>query len=276
MCYNLPVTYHHKSWSTMTDKIFTIKTSIVVNIVHLAVVVPRSRNQIKLICGTLQCMYWYACTCSSQLLSVCRYVKLYGMKFSREDHLTFIYLMYQLVTIPNLEPWLVSKFAQALIILLKWVICRLCCKVLFLPNTVMEYNKSILCCACAMVNYTWTLPLNNFMFFDPVLFTETFPVCVKLRPLWCTVFPGRRSWSLQKNWCSHGDPYMISVSGSWPLVPVLLACTATFRKCENSFVGVTQFYKHLCLLHCTVCSLNAAGGVWSANSSAGMTCVSSE
>lgn len=48
-----------------------------------------------------------------------KYVKLYGMKFSKEDHLTFIRLMYQLVTIPNLEPWLVSKFAQALIILLK-------------------------------------------------------------------------------------------------------------------------------------------------------------
>jgi hypothetical protein len=49
----------------------------------------------------------------------CRYVKLYGMKFSKEDHLTFIHLMYQLVTIPNLEPWLVSKFSQTLIILLK-------------------------------------------------------------------------------------------------------------------------------------------------------------
>jgi len=49
----------------------------------------------------------------------CRYVKLFGMKFSKEDHLTFIHLLYQLVTIPNLEPWLVSKFAHTLITLLK-------------------------------------------------------------------------------------------------------------------------------------------------------------
>jgi len=48
-----------------------------------------------------------------------KYVKLFGMKFSKEDHLTFIHLLYQLVTIPNLEPWLVSKFAHTLITLLK-------------------------------------------------------------------------------------------------------------------------------------------------------------
>lgn len=141
MCYKLPITYHHKLWSIMTDKIFTVKTSVVVNAVHLAVVVPGSRNQIKLSCCTLQCMHWYACTCSPQLLSVCRYVKLYGMKFSREDHLTFIHLMYQLVTVPNLEPWLVSKFAQALIILLKWVICHLCCEVLFVPTLWWSITK---------------------------------------------------------------------------------------------------------------------------------------
>ncbi|XP_021936150.1 proteasome activator complex subunit 4B-like isoform X2 [Zootermopsis nevadensis] len=57
--------------------------------------------------------------CGMWTARLSKYVKLYGMKFSKEDHLNFIHLMYQLVTIPNLEPWLVSKFSLALIILLK-------------------------------------------------------------------------------------------------------------------------------------------------------------
>ncbi|GLH02190.1 Proteasome activator complex subunit 4 [Gryllus bimaculatus] len=48
-----------------------------------------------------------------------QYIKLYGLKFSKEDHLRFIHLMYELVTIPNLEPYLVSKFGHVLVTLLK-------------------------------------------------------------------------------------------------------------------------------------------------------------
>ncbi|XP_012271997.1 proteasome activator complex subunit 4 isoform X2 [Orussus abietinus] len=41
------------------------------------------------------------------------------MKFSKEDHILFIKLMYELLTIPNLEPFLVNKFGSSLILLLK-------------------------------------------------------------------------------------------------------------------------------------------------------------
>ncbi|XP_043255483.1 proteasome activator complex subunit 4A-like isoform X1 [Colletes gigas] len=47
------------------------------------------------------------------------YIKIYGMKFSKEDHILFVKLMYELVTIPKLEPFLVSRFSFTLILLLK-------------------------------------------------------------------------------------------------------------------------------------------------------------
>lgn len=41
------------------------------------------------------------------------------MKFSKEDHLTFIHLTLEVMTIPNLDFSLVQKFAQLLTTLLK-------------------------------------------------------------------------------------------------------------------------------------------------------------
>ncbi|KAJ7404837.1 hypothetical protein WISP_143263 [Willisornis vidua] len=56
-----------------------------------------------------------------QLLVVefCRYIRLYGRKFSREDHVLFIKLLYELVTIPRLEISMMQGFARLLINLLK-------------------------------------------------------------------------------------------------------------------------------------------------------------
>ncbi|ESP01603.1 hypothetical protein LOTGIDRAFT_238219, partial [Lottia gigantea] len=48
-----------------------------------------------------------------------RYIRVYGYCFSKEDHLKFIHLMYELVTIPDLELALVGKFASKLSVLLK-------------------------------------------------------------------------------------------------------------------------------------------------------------
>lgn len=42
------------------------------------------------------------------------------MKFSKEDHILLVKLMYELITIPNLEPHLVTEFGATLIILLKY------------------------------------------------------------------------------------------------------------------------------------------------------------
>ncbi|XP_071454240.1 proteasome activator complex subunit 4-like [Hetaerina americana] len=57
--------------------------------------------------------------CGIWCTQLAKYIKLYGMKFSKEDHIILIKLMYELVTIPDLEPWILNKFAQVLIILLK-------------------------------------------------------------------------------------------------------------------------------------------------------------
>lgn len=48
-----------------------------------------------------------------------RYIYLYGMKFSKEDHIVFVKLMYELITIPDLDPKLIDKFGSILISLLK-------------------------------------------------------------------------------------------------------------------------------------------------------------
>ncbi|XP_039314531.1 proteasome activator complex subunit 4 isoform X3 [Solenopsis invicta] len=47
------------------------------------------------------------------------YIELYGMKFSKEDHIAFVKLMYELVTIPNLDLNLINKFSDTLVLLLK-------------------------------------------------------------------------------------------------------------------------------------------------------------
>lgn len=48
-----------------------------------------------------------------------KYIQLYGFKFSKEDHLHFVHLMYQLTTTPKMEYSLVQKFAGVLCALLK-------------------------------------------------------------------------------------------------------------------------------------------------------------
>lgn len=46
-------------------------------------------------------------------------MKIYGFKFSKEDHIALIKLFYELLTIPNLEPTRIHKFATTLAHLLK-------------------------------------------------------------------------------------------------------------------------------------------------------------
>ncbi|XP_056326451.1 proteasome activator complex subunit 4A isoform X1 [Danio aesculapii] len=47
------------------------------------------------------------------------YIRLYGRKFNKEDHVLFVKLLYELVTIPKLEISLMQSFARLLITLLK-------------------------------------------------------------------------------------------------------------------------------------------------------------
>lgn len=58
---------------------------------------------------------------SHLLTSALRFLKLYGRRFSKEDHILFIKLLYELVTLPNLEPHMMQNYARLLIQLLKWV-----------------------------------------------------------------------------------------------------------------------------------------------------------
>lgn len=48
-----------------------------------------------------------------------RYMKIYGFKFSKEDHIALIKLFYELLLIPGLEPTRIQKFASTLSHLLK-------------------------------------------------------------------------------------------------------------------------------------------------------------
>uniref|UniRef100_A0A3Q3FX53 Proteasome activator Blm10 mid region domain-containing protein n=1 Tax=Kryptolebias marmoratus TaxID=37003 RepID=A0A3Q3FX53_KRYMA len=54
--------------------------------------------------------------CARKLFS---FLKLYGRRFSKEDHVLFIRLLYELVTLPNLEPRMMQCYARLLIQLLK-------------------------------------------------------------------------------------------------------------------------------------------------------------
>ncbi|XP_077359602.1 proteasome activator complex subunit 4B-like [Festucalex cinctus] len=47
------------------------------------------------------------------------FLKLYGRKFSKDDHILFIKLLYELVTLPGLEPHMMQSYARLLIQLLK-------------------------------------------------------------------------------------------------------------------------------------------------------------
>lgn len=53
--------------------------------------------------------------------SHCRYLKLYGLKFSKEDHIKLIKLLLSLIEIPDLEPAKLNKFCIALSQLLRYV-----------------------------------------------------------------------------------------------------------------------------------------------------------
>ncbi|KAK9752669.1 Proteasome-substrate-size regulator, mid region [Popillia japonica] len=48
-----------------------------------------------------------------------KYMKIYGLKFSKDDHICLIRLYYDLLTQPNLEPTRINKFAATLSFLLK-------------------------------------------------------------------------------------------------------------------------------------------------------------
>lgn len=66
---------------------------------------------------------WSVCspTVTSPLSPPLRFLKLYGRRFSKEDHVLFIKLLYELVTLPDLEPHMMQNYARLLIHLLKWV-----------------------------------------------------------------------------------------------------------------------------------------------------------
>ncbi|XP_031770190.1 proteasome activator complex subunit 4B-like isoform X2 [Galleria mellonella] len=53
---------------------------------------------------------------SSRLM---KYIRIYGLKFSKEDHIAFIKLAYELMLIPELEPYKVHKFATMFVMLTK-------------------------------------------------------------------------------------------------------------------------------------------------------------
>ena len=55
----------------------------------------------------------------SHSLLMHRYVRLYGRRFSKEDHVYFVKLFYHLLTTPDLEPQLIDNWGSVLLTLLK-------------------------------------------------------------------------------------------------------------------------------------------------------------
>uniref|UniRef100_A0A6P7GVF6 Proteasome activator complex subunit 4B-like n=1 Tax=Diabrotica virgifera virgifera TaxID=50390 RepID=A0A6P7GVF6_DIAVI len=58
-------------------------------------------------------------SCALWTSRLMKYIKIYGMKFSKEDHIALIKLFYELTIIPDLEPTRINKCATTLIQLLK-------------------------------------------------------------------------------------------------------------------------------------------------------------
>ncbi|XP_015178192.1 PREDICTED: proteasome activator complex subunit 4B-like [Polistes dominula] len=74
-----------------------------------------------------------------------KYIKLYSFKFSKEDHIYFVKLYYELITIPDIDPYQIKEFANILILLLK-KIRLLSPDDLTLPwRPLYELNKKVLC-----------------------------------------------------------------------------------------------------------------------------------
>ncbi len=48
-----------------------------------------------------------------------RYIRFYGLKFPKSDHLALVKLLFGFTTQPDLEPWLVNKSGGVLIALLR-------------------------------------------------------------------------------------------------------------------------------------------------------------
>ena len=53
------------------------------------------------------------------ILCIYRYIKFYGRKFSKEDHLAIIEMLFSVLYIPDLDPWLMNLTASTLITLLR-------------------------------------------------------------------------------------------------------------------------------------------------------------
>jgi hypothetical protein len=45
-------------------------------------------------------------------LTYFRYIKFYGYKFSKADHVSLVKALFSVVILPNLEPWLVNKTGE--------------------------------------------------------------------------------------------------------------------------------------------------------------------
>ena len=48
-----------------------------------------------------------------------KYIRLYGLKFPKEDHILLIKLLYSVIMIPSLEPYIVNHLGSCLVSLLK-------------------------------------------------------------------------------------------------------------------------------------------------------------
>ncbi|XP_072929954.1 proteasome activator complex subunit 4-like isoform X2 [Epargyreus clarus] len=76
-------------------------------------------EQVKINLGKAVMLREMKPACGMWTARLMKYIRIYGLKFSKEDHIALIKLAYELVLIPDLEPCRIHKFATVFVLLAK-------------------------------------------------------------------------------------------------------------------------------------------------------------
>lgn len=86
------------------------------NIVNGVIDEPEFKKNVTKLNIIMWAVLWQVTGCPC-----CRYIRLFGYNFSKSDHICLVHLVFDLMTIPNLELSLVQKYAALLTTLIKYV-----------------------------------------------------------------------------------------------------------------------------------------------------------
>uniref|UniRef100_A0A673LWV1 Proteasome activator complex subunit 4A-like n=1 Tax=Sinocyclocheilus rhinocerous TaxID=307959 RepID=A0A673LWV1_9TELE len=146
------------------------------------------------------------------------YMRLYGRKFSIEDHVHFVKLLYELVTIPKLEISMMQCFARLLITLLKKkeLLSR---EDLELPwRPLYELQDRILYSKTEHLGLNW-FPRKRKMY----RFTKSFSVCLCMNA--CRYFPESATQEMLEEWRPLMCPFDVTMQKAMGYFELFLPTT---------------------------------------------------